>query len=71
MDTDLDLGKKLIEKDNLPFEDMGLSQMLEDIPVDPGTDEDFLDSFMDLTDFLLPVSNLELANSITTGRDRF
>lgn len=59
MDTDMDHGKKLKQRDIVPFEDLGLAQMLEDIPVNSNADEDFLDSFMDLTDFLLPVSYLK------------
>lgn len=64
MDTDMDHGKKLKQRDIVPFEDMGLAQMLEDIPVNSNADEDFLDSFMDLTDFLLPDQAIEETEEI-------
>lgn len=51
---------KEMNQESISFEDMGLSQILDmDMPADAAMSEDeFLNSFMDLSEFLLPVSLL-------------
>ena len=49
---------KEMNQESISFEDMGLSQILDmDMPAEAAmSDDEFLNSFMDLSEFLLPVS---------------
>lgn len=58
---------KEIKKEGLSLEDMDMDFPLGiDMPVDAHTmsEDDFLDSFMDLSEFLLPVSNVLLFSKL-------
>lgn len=58
---------KEIKKEGLSLEDMDMDFPLGiDMPVDAHTmsEDDFLDSFMDLSEFLLPVSNVLLFSTL-------
>lgn len=49
---------KEMNQESISFEDMGLSQILDmDMPAEAAmSDDEFLNSFMDLSEFLIPVS---------------